>query len=125
MDADIKQRWVDALRSGDYTQASGALRRPYPDGETAYCCLGVLCAIQPDRYEVPVPSGRYPNFARKSDHTPLDSHALLARDGSWTGSRIRMPYKDEPTAHERMKLAGMNDKGESFDTIADYIEENL
>ena len=37
---DIKERWLTALRSGEYVQAEGELRRG--DG---FCCLGVLCDI--------------------------------------------------------------------------------
>lgn len=36
MDAKLKQKWVEALRSGKYAQANGALY----DGN-GYCCLGV------------------------------------------------------------------------------------
>ena len=41
MKADIKTRWVEALRSGHYKQGKGQLR-PTSD---SYCCLGVLCDI--------------------------------------------------------------------------------
>ena len=34
------RKWVEALRSGDYKQAEGALSR----GDS-YCCLGVACDI--------------------------------------------------------------------------------
>jgi hypothetical protein len=37
MNEQIKQRWIEALRSGEYEQTQGRLR-----DETGYCCLGVL-----------------------------------------------------------------------------------
>lgn len=37
MNPDIKQRWVEALRSGEYQKDTGRLRTP-----EGYCCLGVL-----------------------------------------------------------------------------------
>jgi hypothetical protein len=40
MKADIKARWIEALRSGNYTQGFGKLR----DGNK-FCCLGVLCEL--------------------------------------------------------------------------------
>lgn len=40
MDQDIKKRWTDALRSGEYSQDRNWLATS--DG---YCCLGVLCEI--------------------------------------------------------------------------------
>lgn len=39
---DIQQKWIDALRSGEYKQGVGALRSS--DGKFL-CCLGVLCNI--------------------------------------------------------------------------------
>lgn len=43
MDEAVKKKWVEALRSGQYQQARGAIKRTLPDGTAAYCCLGVLC----------------------------------------------------------------------------------
>jgi hypothetical protein len=43
MKQEIKERWINALRSGDYKQGSGALRKA-----DNYCCLGVLCDIIKD-----------------------------------------------------------------------------
>ena len=40
MDADLKAKWLEALRSGKYEQTQGTLR----DGD-AFCCLGVLCDL--------------------------------------------------------------------------------
>lgn len=41
MDPGIKRKWVEALRSGKYTQTVGTLRDGY-----GYCCLGVLAWLQ-------------------------------------------------------------------------------
>lgn len=43
--AERRQRWVDALRSGDYKQAKGVLKTETLEGDTAYCCLGVACEL--------------------------------------------------------------------------------
>jgi len=48
MDKEIRDKWVTALRSGEYVQGQGYLK---DDGE--YCCLGVLCEIHPD-FDFPV-----------------------------------------------------------------------
>ncbi len=40
MDAKLKQQWIEALRSGKYSQAREALHT-----SKGYCCLGVLCDI--------------------------------------------------------------------------------
>lgn len=42
MDAELKAKWVAALRSGEYRQGAGQL---YSETRGAYCCLGVLCKV--------------------------------------------------------------------------------
>ncbi len=41
---DLLTKWIAALRSGKYEQGKGKLKRTC-NGETSYCCLGVLCEI--------------------------------------------------------------------------------
>lgn len=41
MKASVKRKWIAALRSGKYRQATDSLY----DGSRGYCCLGVLCRI--------------------------------------------------------------------------------
>ena len=36
----VKNKWVEALRSGKYKQGRGKL-----NSENGYCCLGVLCEV--------------------------------------------------------------------------------
>jgi hypothetical protein len=46
MKADIKERWLTALRSGEFKQTDGYLAIADNDGNPkAFCCLGVLCEI--------------------------------------------------------------------------------
>lgn len=40
MDAQLKAKWVEALRGDEYQQGQGSLLR-----EGCYCCLGVLCEV--------------------------------------------------------------------------------
>jgi hypothetical protein len=40
MDAELKSKWVAALRSGEYRQGKYALR-----SGSSFCCLGVLCVL--------------------------------------------------------------------------------
>jgi len=51
MDQSIKEKWVEALRSGDYERGEGALRRGYSKDSDKYCCLGVLCDIVKEEVE--------------------------------------------------------------------------
>lgn len=104
MDADIKKRWVEALRSGKYKQGKAALR----SNENHFCCVGVLCDIvAPNDWQL---SGSIFNFQGTNHY---DLPANFRRD------------LDIPNAEEN-KLIYMNDyKNKSFSEIADYIEANL
>lgn len=48
MDPELKAKWVDALRSGEYPQAQQVLVAIDKDSNepTGYCCLGVLCKVR-------------------------------------------------------------------------------
>src|SRR5688572_30653463 len=41
MKKEMKEKWLQALRSGEYTQGSGLLRT----ADDKFCCLGVLCDL--------------------------------------------------------------------------------
>lgn len=41
----VLRKWIDALRSGKYTQTTGMLGEINDNGTRSYCCLGVLCEI--------------------------------------------------------------------------------
>jgi len=43
--ADVKAKWVEALRSGEYPQAQNALVVYSEHEPLGYCCLGVLGAV--------------------------------------------------------------------------------
>lgn len=48
MNTELIEKWVEALRSGDYKQGRQALRNKYNE----YCCLGVLCDISKKHLEI-------------------------------------------------------------------------
>jgi hypothetical protein len=122
MDTQIKQQWVTALRSGEYTQASGNLRT-----EEGYCCLGVLCDLyskdtrdSSTEWEVnhtadarPIP---FYNFMDQGSFLPIAVK-------HWAGLDKASPliYLDDV----KMDLAQVNDSGSTFTQIAQLIEEQL
>lgn len=103
MDKEIKRRWVEALRSGQYIQGRSKLFEEY---KGTFCCLGVLCDIQG------VPRERTSQYAI----APFISEA---------GIPGFEPIQGVISQEEANCLAGMNDKGKTFNEIADYIEETL
>lgn len=142
---DVKERWLIALRSGDYKQVKAALRKVRSDKEIGYCCLGVLSDIYAqDRLALNPTSNvgwaKEPNqdkafvfidssgFARESMPTE-DVRYWADRDG-----RGWVVYVDEEDAKKfnpqkrktnNVDLANLNDRGYSFKTIADVIEKYL
>ena len=45
MKQNIMNKWVKALRSGDYKQGFSVLAKRKPHQKTEFCCLGVLCDL--------------------------------------------------------------------------------
>jgi hypothetical protein len=118
MDTDIKAKWLEALRSGKYTQCSSSLKK---DG--GFCCLGVLADIQPgvtwvggDGYE------------RRM--VPLQNGTLLSEGSIDVENRSGRLHRDfltlvGITVTEAGYLMALNDTGDSFEKIANYVEERL
>lgn len=96
MDANLKAKWIEALRSGNYKQTREQLMTP-DYIEPAYCCIGV---------------GYVACINRKidfGDDTYMAADMLGIGDG---------PIVDE--------LIALNDVDHlSFEAIADYIEAKL
>ena len=117
LDAALKARWLEALRSGRYPQGQVSLLTRSPDGDGAsYCCLGVLALV----------SGVAPS--RLAAASTLDHVNLQCLLGSWSASDEDPKfYREAPNTHTtaQRKLAAMNDNGMSFRDIADWIEANL
>jgi len=108
----FKKKWVKALRSGDYEQATGVLYNG-----TGFCCLGVACDI-----------GITGDWINKTPTWALmpDNAAGLPEDwdsGSlpgWFRDKIGLSLNQEET------LIELNDnKNATFVMIADHIEKNL
>ena len=113
MDPELKAKWLEALRSGKYRQAVGALRRNADSGDS-FCCLGVLCDVLD------------PNDWTEEDITyswGLNSYGKDERQGAVLPTPVTEQYH---ISRNRMwDLTGLNDKGKSFSEIADWIEDHL
>lgn len=114
MKPEIKEKWLEALRSGRYTQARENLKKVDAQGRTSYCCLGVLSEIM----EVPS-KPRYAGDRVKSFQYPGYTSASGYPDPDWAREVCDL------TNDEMYTLAEKNDSGDSFEMIADYIEEKL
>lgn len=141
MNENIKNKWIEALRSGEYEQGTGQLKSL----DNKYCCLGVLCEI----YHKEVGGAWfekedliYRNFQFiekvkrwyfKGAEDVYGSYAILVRDViKWAGlasssgdlkREVIIAFYDK---HKKFpsSLSQMNNAGLNFNQIADYIEEN-
>lgn len=115
MNQEIKQKWIDALRSGEYQQGRGRLC-----GSGAFCCLGVLCDLH----------------AQETGNDWIEE--LYGSDARfYLGQTLSLPYEVTDWANfdsfvyvdynnKSDSLPYLNDKIKlSFTQIADIIEEQL
>lgn len=133
MNPEIKAEWLTALRSGEYMQTNGALRRESLDGTVGFCCLGVLC-------EVLASDGRI-TFDKELGYPDLRNYGSDVDDegNPVSGGAFSLPYlvremvgistdageyTDENGNDQT--LISMNDsRGRTFSEIADIIEKHF
>jgi hypothetical protein len=126
MKADIKTKWVAALRSGKYEQTLSMLRN-----NEGFCCLGVLC----DLYSKETGVGWF--------HSPGEGYAMHGNDNTlpievraWAqladefGGYVHVETNEGGATHPpylaTTSLTELNDRwGYDFRQIADVIEQQL
>ncbi len=118
MNPEVKAKWIAALRSGEYQQASGQLC-----SGTGFCNVGLLVEL----YIQETGKGRwiagqpYVQFADEFgfvEATELPSAVMI-----WADIETAAPYARTPNG--TVDLIDANDKGMSFSEIADIIEAHL
>lgn len=107
MKTETKKKWLEALRSGEYMQANRVLN----DGDGGFCCLGVLHDVTGGNWHTngcgEVCTGS--KHRRHSDSAMLEGKTFLQGLDVYLASN----------------LAELNDKGRTFDEIANVIEEKV
>ena len=119
MKANIKKRWIAALRSGKYQQTKGRLRR-VRGGKITHCCLGVLGEL-------------YCEATKQSwNNREVNlKQGLSLRVQNWAGlpdslgARVKIVYKEPSLRGYDYYLAEHNDKSATFAQIADAIDEQM
>lgn len=151
MKKEIADKWVAALRSGDYKQGEGTLRFTN-DGtkETSFCCLGVLCDISGlgkfeeqftgySHYAVTLPDGAVYSSSgdlpkpvikwagmKSSDGQIDEKNPLYFKRDEFSGKLVDADEDDDiDDLEEYCTLIDLNDAGNAtFEQIADIIEKN-
>lgn len=121
MHAEIAEKWIAALESGEYEQGKGAL-----EAKGKFCCLGVLCAIAPKEI-----------VNRKEESNVWDGSTFTKYDGydnflpqsvrEWAGIRTDNGEISETDGYgDNLSLVYMNDVRKlNFSEIAQVIRENI
>jgi len=123
MKKEIAERWVSALRSGEYKQG-----RLYLKSERGYCCLGVLCDILGVEWAIDDRKiESYTVYEVKDGKDGKDGKIIstlpkeIMKKIGWSFSSIkdRLGY-----VGNQFSLTALNDTGKSFDEIANVIEKH-
>lgn len=129
MKPEVKEKWVNALRSGEYSQSGGYLRTA-----SGYCCLGVLCDLYVKETN---DSWEFDDETFVSEDDPnMDPWDYFYLEGEsefvpplvrkWAELDAADPYikvENEDGSVSNEQLVVLNDNGMSFSQLADLIEE--
>jgi uncharacterized protein YeaC (DUF1315 family) len=131
MNPEIKQKWVDALRSGKYDQGSEKLR-----SYQGYCCLGVLCDLYAQEQNVEWEfRGVDEDDRQVLEYWYFDGEGefLPKSVREWAGLSISSPQvrvdvtedDDEDDWFYNDDIANLNDTGYTFNDLAKMIQEQF
>lgn len=133
MNPEIKKRWTDALRSGNYQQTTGVLHR-FKDDNVGYCCLGVLCDLaaqegvvneRQDGYEYSIFEDNIrPTYDGSATELPLSVQEWAGFEKYESNPTFKNQWVNS-TGHGFNTLAEVNDNGGTFEDIAKIIEEQF
>lgn len=125
MNQELKTKWVEALRSGKYTQGNGLLCNLNSEiNKLEHCCLGVLCEVA-GVVRIHDDEGNY-KFDGKQDYL---SNTLLEKFGIGHQEQKKLACMNDGS--EEYSDAGnavsneFENKPQTFGQIADWIEKNL
>jgi hypothetical protein len=131
MNPEVKQKWIDALRSGKYDQGSEKLR-----SVTGYCCLGVLCDLyskeQGAEWEF---HGIIETNLQPQDYWYFEGESEFLPESvkEWAGLPVGNPSvrvdvtdnADEDDWFYNDEIANLNDSGYTFNELSELIEQQF
>lgn len=132
MNPEAKRLWLEALRGGKYSQAKGQLR-----SGKGFCCLGVLADVSKQGSWKETSFGTSDtNFEYLTERRIVSSSFLPKEVAIWafaSGPNLQPLVEIDAAMSDRTErvlpgirsLSLLNDRGLSFEDIADLIEEQL
>tara|TARA_R110002126_G_scaffold715_2_gene4543 strand:- start:67 stop:438 length:372 start_codon:yes stop_codon:yes gene_type:complete len=120
---EYKDKWLKGLRSGKYNQTQKVLM-----SEAGFCCLGVLMNTYDSNGWVEADGGDMYHRSNKYGYTDSydegdELYGEASQDSELTSDTLStFDISDDEQCH----LIKMNDtKGNNFNEIADWIDENM
>lgn len=123
---EVINKWVEALRSGDYTQVEGKLAKEREDGTKGFCCLGVLCEVAVKEGVIEAPAKATDGFGDETNWFQYDGEAdeLPTSVMDWAGLSDHNPEVTYPlTAEEIEDNYGVYEYDEEKDTDKIVVPE--
>ena len=131
MNPEVKQKWIDALRSDKYKQGSDNLR-----SVTGYCCLGVLCDLYSQEHNTQWEfRGNDETNLQHQDYWYFGDQSEFLPESVMNWAELKTPNpnvrvdvednEDEDNWYYIDELSNINDSGYSFNVIANLIEAQL
>ena len=115
----VKEKWLEALRSEEYSQTASCLK-----DDKGYCCLGVLSdlfvketkTLEWKTSEDPVTGAMHWHMGDETAILPIEV-------AEWAGLECCDPYIQQ--GDDLIYLSRLNDDGASFAEISDVIQNNF
>ena len=103
---EIINKWIHALRSGEYKQTKNVLASP-----EGFCCLGVLCEVM----QIP----------KTIDDDGITTYEFGGIGDTAMLRGLTLKTLEDLLGYYAVNLSVMNDKGMNFKEIADKIESSV
>jgi hypothetical protein len=112
-----REKWVAALRSGEYQQAGGKLRTNWG----GFCCLGVACELAAIEGVIPEWDGGYCGDNQVPPEAVVNWLGLTSECGAT--DEVERAWGSGGQVIRSLPLTVLNDETKwSFDRIADLVE---
>jgi hypothetical protein len=131
MNPEVKQKWIDALRSDKYEQGSEKLR-----SVTGYCCLGVLCDLYSQEHNTQWEfRGNDETNLQHQDYWYFGDQSEFLPESVMNWAELKTPNpnvrgdgadnEDEDNWYYTDQLSDINDSGYTFNDLSNLIEAQL
>ena len=118
MKKSIANKWIKALKSGEYNQTTDYLKQ-----DTGFCALGVLCDLAVKEGIIPEPKKVFECDGITEMYSFLGSVATPpSKVLTWAG--LNTDKGEFSEGLQRISISQLNDEGYTFLDIADKIKEH-